>query len=73
MFWALAVLKACSPDIWRLLLDKLSKVPTTSFDDADQHQMYQVYLLLDTAGNVADSLPSTVLCHGKSCSVCLAC
>lgn len=58
MFWALAILKACPADIWRLLLDKLSKVPTSSFDDADQHQLYQVYLLLDTAGTV---LPSA--CH----------
>lgn len=50
MFWALAILKACPPDTWRLLLDKLANVPVASFDDADQHQMYQVYLLLDTAG-----------------------
>lgn len=55
MFWALAILKACPPDTWCLLLDKLSKVPVTSFDDADQYQLYQVYLLLDTAGTFACS------------------
>jgi len=50
MFWALAILKACPPDTWRLLLDKLGNVPVASFDDADRHQIYQVYLLLDSAG-----------------------
>ena len=50
MFWALAVLKACQGDTWRLLLDKLATVPPSSFDDADQHQLYQVYMLLDTTG-----------------------
>lgn len=50
MFWALAVLKACPADTWRPLLDKLASVPPSSFDDADQHQLYQVYMLLDTTG-----------------------
>ena len=50
MLWALAILKACTADTWRLLLDKLANVPAASFDDADKHQMYQVYLLLDTTG-----------------------
>ena len=50
MFWALAVLKACQGDTWRLLLDKLATVPPSSFDDADQHQLYQVYMLLDATG-----------------------
>ncbi len=53
MFWALAILKACPPDTWRLLLDKLGNVPVASFDDTDRHQMYQVYLLLDSAGMLA--------------------
>lgn len=57
MFWALAILKACPPDTWRLLLDKLGSVPVASFDDADQHQLYQVYLLLDIAGRPCDSQP----------------
>ena len=52
MFWALAVLKACPADTWRPLLDKLASVPPSSFDDADQHQLYQVYMLLDTTGAV---------------------
>ncbi|KAL3149096.1 hypothetical protein ABBQ32_001939 [Trebouxia sp. C0010 RCD-2024] len=50
MFWALAILKAWQGDTWRLLLDKLATVPPCSFDDADQHQLYQVYMLLDTTG-----------------------
>lgn len=58
MFWALAILKACPADTWRLLLDKLGKVPVSSFDEADQHQMYQVHLLLDIAG-----LPPPLLAH----------
>lgn len=51
MFWALAILKAWQGDTWRLLLDKLATVPPCSFDDADQHQLYQVYMLLDTTGS----------------------
>lgn len=51
MFWALAILKAWQGDTWRLLLDKLATVPPSSFDDADQHQLYQVYMLLDTTGS----------------------
>lgn len=66
MFWALAILKACPPDTWCLLLDKLSKVPVSSFDDADQHQMYQVYLLLDTAGTFACSDCAAELCEAEA-------
>ena len=58
MFWALAILKACPPDTWSLLLDKLGNVPVASFDDADQHQLYQVYLLLDSAGVSVPPPPS---------------
>ncbi len=67
MFWALAILKACPPDTWRLLLDKLGNVPVASFDDADKHQMYQVYLLLDSAG-VSSASPSKL----RPCSLASA-
>lgn len=62
MFWALAILKACPPDTWRLLLDKLAKVPISSFDDADQHQLYQVYLLLDSSGQSLPLACARLLC-----------
>lgn len=58
MFWALAVVKACQGDTWRLLLDKLATVPPSSFDDADQHQLYQVYMLLDTGSPSRIHIPS---------------
>ena len=51
MFWALAILKACQADSWGLLLDKLATVPPSSFDEADQHQLCQVYMLLEATGN----------------------
>lgn len=52
LFWALAVLKACQADTWSLLLDKLATVPPSSFEHADQHQLYQVYMLLEAAGRL---------------------
>ena len=49
LLWALALLKACPPDTWRLLLDKLAVLPASAFDTADLLQLYQTYLLLDSA------------------------
>lgn len=57
MFWALAILKAGQGYTWRLLLDKLATVPPSSFDDADQHQLYQVYMLLEATGRPLFQLP----------------
>jgi hypothetical protein len=54
VLWALAVLKACPPEVWRVLMEKLALVPAASFDEADQHQIYQAFLLLDSQGGVAD-------------------
>lgn len=61
LFWALAVLKACQADTWSLLLDKLATVPPSSFDHADQHQLYQVYMLLDATGHPPPPLDSLLL------------
>ncbi|KAK9819771.1 hypothetical protein WJX72_002182 [[Myrmecia] bisecta] len=51
MFWALAILKPGAPETWRALLDKLALVPAASFDEADQHQIFQAYLLLEGQGS----------------------
>jgi len=32
------------------ILEKLSTVPEATFDDADLHQLYQAYILLDPPG-----------------------
>jgi hypothetical protein len=32
------------------ILEKLSTVPEASFDDADLHQLFQAYVLLDPPG-----------------------
>ncbi|BDA49701.1 probable RAP domain-containing protein, chloroplastic [Coccomyxa sp. Obi] len=50
MIWSLALLRACSHDTWVALLEKLGTVPEATFDDADLHQLYQAYVLLDPPG-----------------------
>ena len=59
LLWALALLKACPLDTWRLLLEKLSQSAPSCFDNADLYQLYQTYLLLES---------STDACKCPSCS-----
>lgn len=54
LLWALALLKAVPLDTWQALLAKLSANPVASFDNADLHQLYQVYLLLDSASSACE-------------------
>jgi hypothetical protein len=47
VLWALAVLKAPTPDMWRLLHEKLALAPMNAFSDAELTDIYAAYLLLD--------------------------
>ena len=49
LLWALALLKGVPPDTWKSLLERLAEIPASSFDQADLRQLYQMYLLLDSA------------------------
>ena len=48
---SLAILKACTQETWQLLLGKLASMPLSSFKEADLHQLYQIYLLIEAAGD----------------------
>lgn len=50
LVWALAILRAPSPQVWAAVLEKLAHAPAASFDDTDLHQIFQAYQLLDPAG-----------------------
>ena len=47
VLWALAVLKAPTPDMWRLILEKLALAPIGAFGDAELADIYAAYILLD--------------------------
>ncbi len=47
VLWALAVLKAPPPDVYRLLLEKLSLAPVSAFSDAELSDIYTAYVLLE--------------------------
>lgn len=49
LVWALAILRAPSPQVWAGVLEKLAHAPAASFNDADLHQIFQAYQLLDPA------------------------
>lgn len=44
-------------DTWQALLTKLAQTPLENFDNADLHQLYQTYLLLDSASEACECGP----------------
>ena len=68
MLGSLAILKACTQETWQLLLGKLATVPLSSFEEADLHQLFQIYLLLEAAG---DDLPSAPVGLPLECPPCI--
>lgn len=65
LLWSLALLKACPPDTWKLLLDKLGQTAPSAFDTSDQQLLYQAFLLLDSASE-ACALPAPPVCVGPA-------
>ena len=58
MLCALALLKACPLETWRFLLERLSQGSPDSFEPEDKLQLYQAYMLLDSATDACvHSLP----------------
>ena len=68
MLGSLAILKACTQETWQMLLGKLATVPLSSFEEADLHQLYQIYLLLEAAGDCLSSAPAGL---PLECSPCI--
>ena len=58
VLWALAVLKAPTPEMWRLILEKLAMAPVSAFSDAELSDIYAAYILLDE-----NSAPPAVPSH----------
>lgn len=51
VFMSLALLRACTPQTWQLLLSRLATVAPTTFDEASLRQIFQTHLLVDAAGS----------------------
>lgn len=71
LLWSLALLRGCPVDTWKLLLESLAQMPAASFDVADLHQLYQMYLLLDSSSDACRPNPSAP--HAGMPAVCSCC
>ena len=47
VLWALAVLKAPTPDLYSLILEKLALAPVSAFSEPELSDIYTAYILLD--------------------------
>ncbi|KAK9812353.1 hypothetical protein WJX73_004610 [Symbiochloris irregularis] len=64
LLWSLSLLKAVPLDTWQALLTKLAQTPLENFDNADLHQLYQTYLLLDSASEACEHMGVQPLTRG---------
>lgn len=62
--WALSILRAAHPHVWSSILAKLAQLQPSSFDDADLHQIFQAYHLLEPSLKGTGSItPSSSFPH----------
>ena len=58
LLWSLALLKACPPETWHMLLERLGQTPLSAFAAAEHCQLFQTYLLLDTSTKACERQPA---------------
>lgn len=62
--WALSILRAASSLVWSAILAKMTQLQPSSFDDADLHQIFQAYHLLEPSLKKTGSVsPSSSFPH----------